>query len=271
MIGGPDVLNASLDSNRNAIDLEVRTVAASAGTGIYLEELAVGVDLVVDHVDRIASRVDVRDVNFNSTTTGVQRQLAIAALDDLTAGGPIKVVVDAGNLTINAGTDNDDFGVHATTASAILLEARGPASDLTVSLGADVVSAGGHITLIAEDDVRLVGDVLTSASSSMFVQTIKRLMSQAVSSWRITRLSARMVGRSLLRRITKAMSCLVCSIRSTKDFLAGAVSIRATGSVLDGTNDLAELNIQTGRLRIEADSNNNQVGSVGLVTRATRS
>ncbi len=118
------------EQNLNAIDLEVGTVAAQSATGIYLQELAAGSALIVGNVAATNITVNVRDVEFRSTTSPVTEARSLNELDDLetTNNGPIKVLVDNGTLTVTEGNDNDSLGVRANGTGDVLLRVNGPAA-----------------------------------------------------------------------------------------------------------------------------------------------
>ena len=267
-VGDSDLTNVDADSNRNAIDLEVAAVAAEAGQAIYLQEVVAGRDLTIGHVNAVTVQVDVSQVNFNSTRTAVQQRVTIAALDDLTAGGPVKVVVESGSLSVTAGTDNDGLAVQATRDGDVLLEARGATSDLTVALDADVRSSGGNVALIADDDVLLLGDVETNAAT-VYVRADDRTDDATSGIVMGDDAFVRTHAGSIVMEANNE-SNIVLGLLDTvaTDFGAGSVSLRATGSILDGAGDLAQLNVQSGVLRMEADSNGDQVGSIGLASPA---
>ncbi len=263
-IGDSDLSNIHSDANRNAIDLEVSTLAAQAGTGIYIQEVASGGDITIGHVNGVSVGIDVGQVNFNSTTTPVQRTMTLSALDDLTSGGPIKVVVSKGSLNVTDGPDHDGLGVQSTGNGDILLEARGVASDLSIGLNADVRSNGGNIALLADDDVHLIGDVETVAA---FVYVSADNQTNDPNS------GVTMSDNAFIRNNDGSMlieanneSDIVLGLLDTVEvnFSAGSVSLRATGSILDGASDLMELNVQTGVLRMVADSNGDGAGTIGL-------
>ncbi len=174
-IGQADLVNVNPDANANAIDLQVDTVAALAGTGIYLQEL--GGDLIIGRVNAIAINVTVPVVEFRSTLGSRSIDRNQTALDDLetTNNGSIKVRVDSGTLTVTEGDDNDNVGVRAHGTGDVMLRAIGPASDVLVTddLGingeARISSGLGHITLRAQDDIVLDAQVFTGGSGSIFI------------------------------------------------------------------------------------------------------
>ncbi len=161
-IGASDVAN-SLDSNDNAIDIEVATLAARGNNGIYLQQLAAGGDLTVGHVAQV-STVAVGQVNFNSTTSPIEVASA-ASLDDIeSTNGPITIVVRGGDLTLDDGADGDELSVVAGGAGDILLAATG---NLVSNAGTS--STTGHITLVSLDSVQLNASLTTSGTGSVYV------------------------------------------------------------------------------------------------------
>jgi len=151
-IGQADTGNLAPDTNDEALDLNVDTLAANAETGIYLRELADGGAIEVNQADAVAVTIDdVQQVFFNSTDDEADEGNSLIVLEDLTtdANGPIKLVAEAGTITVEGGADT--AGVAAHGSGNALLEARGGTSDVIVN---DTVTSGsGHITLDAEQNV----------------------------------------------------------------------------------------------------------------------
>ena len=165
-IGQPDGANGA-DSNTNALDLHVDTVAAASATGIYLREIAAGGDIKIDTADAV--RIDVEGVvrsNFSSTTTDVSQDRLLNPLEDLTtiSNGPIKLVAENGTITINSGTAAT-VGIRANGVGDVLIEARNRQgfTGSNVILNASIVSGTGHITLDAADDLDVNASVSTGA------------------------------------------------------------------------------------------------------------
>ncbi len=170
-IGGADTGNGDVLLNDNAIDLNVDTVAAISSSGVYLRELAAGGALIVDTAASVSVDVaDPQQVNFNSTLTGVPDGGTIASLEDLetTNNGPIKVVAEAGSITVNSATDTV-FGVRANGTGDVLLESRGAASDVIVATNAHIISDSGNVTFNADDDVDLNASVTTGLGGTVYV------------------------------------------------------------------------------------------------------
>ncbi len=80
-IGTADLGNVDPEANANAIDTTVGIVAAQAATGIYLQQLAS--NLIVDNVAATSVTVNVRDVEFRSTTSLVTETRSLSQLNDL--------------------------------------------------------------------------------------------------------------------------------------------------------------------------------------------
>jgi hypothetical protein len=170
-IGRPDPLSLPR-TNSEALDTELEVVAAKSSQGIYLQEAAAGGSLIVDHVDALNVGVDVTQVNFNSTQTPIERSQASTALDDLTTtqNGPIKLVVDNGNLTVKDGLDADGRGIFAGGSGDILVDLRGPGKTLTSETG--IESQSGNIQIVAPI-VHLQDDVATGGSGNIYVQSLE--------------------------------------------------------------------------------------------------
>ncbi|MFO1001669.1 MAG: hypothetical protein U0936_15135 [Planctomycetaceae bacterium] len=103
LIGNSDPTNGATLTNLNAIDTQVETLAALAGTGIYIEEAD---SLTVDSVAAVSVAVpDPAQVNFNSTTTRVPESRGAAILEDLTMTGvgEIRITTVSESITLNRG------------------------------------------------------------------------------------------------------------------------------------------------------------------------
>lgn len=152
--------------NDDAIDLDIDTIAASAVDGIFLREIGLGRAIEVNSVDAVL--VDIEGIvrtNFDSSTSDVSEDRSIASLEDLTTtAGPIKLVAEAGAITINGGADA--IGVTAGGANNVLLDA-GTFNDVIIN--ADVSSTGGHITVNAADDVDVNATITTSGAGTVYV------------------------------------------------------------------------------------------------------
>ncbi len=170
LIGNHDNANQTPLSNTNAIDTQITTLAALAGTGIYLEEAN---SLTIDSVTSINVSVDgpVR-TNFKSNTTDVSLSRSTAVLEDLTTtnNGPIKIVTLDGDITVNGGT-TVALGISANGTGDVLLEARSAGSDLRVN--SDVISGTGHISLVAADSISIVRDIITGGAGSVLINADK--------------------------------------------------------------------------------------------------
>ncbi len=157
----------------NAIETDVAVLAALANgvDGIHVREkdaLVIGDTGVVSInavqadgstvvTQRMGSRSDVR-------TTGISG-----------ANGSIVVETLAGDLTVTQGTvDAIGVGVSAHGTGNIRLSAQGSGSDLYVNAHADVLSAGGHVTVLAAETVDLGTsvDVRTVGSGSLDVEAV---------------------------------------------------------------------------------------------------
>ena len=159
-IGASDLLNGDSELNANAIDTNVNTLSAISAEGIYVRE----VDGLV--VDTTAS-VTVGRSNFNSSTT----LIVDAARSDLitTAGGPIKVRVEQGSLTIRDGNANG-FGVSANAAGDVLLQTV--ANDGDIEVNAAVRSGTGDLTLRSADDIRINAAVTSTGVGTIYLNAL---------------------------------------------------------------------------------------------------
>ena len=190
-------------------------------------------------------------------------------MDDLTSTGPLKVLVEAGSLNVlQAGNDNDGLAIRANDASDILLEVRGATSDIVIGPDADVVSVGGNIALVADDDVLLVGDIETNLAA-VYVRANDRTADAGSGVVMGDNAYIRTHSGSIVIEANNESDIIVGLLDTVAtDFSTGSVSLRATGSILENAGDRTDLNIQTGTLRLEADSNGDQVGSIGSISPA---
>jgi hypothetical protein len=159
-IGQSDIANGSPDANVNAIEVAVGTMAASGNSAIYLHQLVGGGNLNIGSLSDLNAAVVVDRVlvdGSNSTLTATQTIDGQNGLRNAEFG-PIKVRVEAGALTIDAGSE-----VTAGNLGDILLWASGD-----VIVGGSVASAGGHITLWAGDDLLINNSVSTNGAGSLY-------------------------------------------------------------------------------------------------------
>ncbi len=279
LIGGPATANGQPEANLNAIDIQVVTLAARSAEGIYLSEAD---GLTVDATGNLS----ISEVNFNSTLT-TRADLSLADLVT-SHSGPIKLVSLAGTLTFNDGATgalggNDGLSVRAHSTAdpnglnspgSILIEARGAASDVVIN--SDIESGRGHISLLAGDDILLQADILTDgtqstsgAEGSVQLVAFNGTLNGAGSDGVIMADNSSISSVSgVIRLVADNESDIVLGRLDTvaADFTAGAVSLVAERSILDGAGDLAELSIQTGTLRMWADAVVNADGTQDTLT-----
>ncbi|MEZ6130494.1 MAG: Calx-beta domain-containing protein [Planctomycetaceae bacterium] len=250
-IGAADLANVNPDTNINAIDIQVMTLAAQSADGIYLSEadgLTVGA----------TGSITVRQVNIDNTLTPATD----ASLSDLTTtnNGPIKLT-SGGFITVDDG-DVDGFGIQAhstidpnTTNSpgSILLQAL---TDVTIN--ADINSGRGHVSLIAGGNVMQNADVLTDGT----LNTTAPEGTVLVQAQNDVVMANGTVTRSLNGeiRVNAIAGSVVLGLVDTGNG-TGAVSVLAGVDVLDQNTDFTDLNIQTDRLRIVADTG--RIGAPG--------
>ncbi len=159
-IGKSDPLNV-FNTNDQAIDTAVDVLAASAKSGIYIQQLASRTGLVVDSVFGQKVELSVQQARFNSTVTEVTAKSTSNSLSDLTTtAGPIKIVVDSGSLTLRDGLDADGKVIDALGGD-ILLETRGANSDIISEAAASISTDIGNITLRSSDDISLGANLST--------------------------------------------------------------------------------------------------------------
>ncbi len=171
MVAGDFIGNRDLgqvDANRNAIDTRVGTVAAFADDGIYIQEEALGGELIIGSVAATTITFDSIEVKFDSSQINVPATLTLDARDGLSTrndgvleNGFIKVRVDDGTLRVNSSVASDAGG-------DMLLRAYGTGSDVLVN--ASVTSGFGNLTIHADDDVTTAANVNTSGN--IFMQAL---------------------------------------------------------------------------------------------------
>ncbi len=129
-IGSSDLPNTPT-ANDNAIDINVSTVAARAGTGIYLEDRGVAGTVTVDRVARPPSMdLTVKPTLIALAIPSTMVDWIQPARTWSRGAGPVKFVADSRSIDIRSGAV-DTFGVR-TTGGDILLDARGVTSNLLV-------------------------------------------------------------------------------------------------------------------------------------------
>ncbi|MCU0707281.1 MAG: hypothetical protein MUF23_03220, partial [Pirellula sp.] len=241
-IGGSDTTNGSPDTNTNAIDTQVTTLAARASSGIYIQE-SDGVS--IDRIDPIT----VQQVRFNSTQTAVTS----SGLEDLTTtnNGPIKLVSAAGNIVINAGVAGQP-GISANGTGDILLKT---VTSGTIVVNADVTSGSGHITLCSADTV-LITDrlVTTDPGSIMIVSGMDVGWAAGVDTFRTRGVDLQIeAGRDILLREIDAGG-------GTSD-----VVLKAGRDVRDANDSALNQvrNVWARNLIVTADSDSDEDGSIG--------
>ena len=251
-IGASDPNNGAPDENVNAIDTDVTTLAAKSATGLYIEEESA---VIVDQTGGIS----VERVNFNSTTT----TLTDASLSDLesVAGSSsvatVKLVALGGSITINDG-DGDGMGVIA--GSAVLLDARGAASD--VVFNADLLAGYfGYLTVIADNDVDGNADILFGESMGVkfgfaFIWAGNMTVDGAPADG-VNLASGTVIDTGDVRIVAGNES----DVWLNQILSPFAVSIEAERDILD--NNGAANNVTGTNLRLEADSDGDQAGQIG--------
>ncbi len=243
LIGAADAGNGTPTLNANAIIVDTATLAASGTNGIYLRDIAG--NLAIGSVAGFTVTVTTTQVNFNSTTSPTVRTRTHATLEDLEAvNGAIKLVVQQGTLTLNEGGDGDNVAVSA--AADILLEARGIASDILINANANVLSASGHISLIAGDDITSLANVTSSSNGTIYV-----LASNGTAGGGITMAAGTAITANN-ENIRLAADNEGNVTLALVDAGTAAVSVVAEGSIVDGNGGAN--NVVAGSLRLFADA-----------------
>lgn len=243
LIGAADIGNGTPTQNANAIVADVETLAANGNNGIYV--LGFSGDLAIDSVVGFTVTVASTRVNFNSTSTPAIRAQSHATLADLQAiSGPIKLVVQAGSLTLNEGGDGDNRSV--TSAGDILLEARGPSSDIVIVAAGSVQAANGHITLIAGDDIQLSADITSQGTGTIYLLASNQTAGAGITMAAGTSISA---ANQNIRLAADNEGNVTLALL---DAGTAAASVVAEGSIIHG--NAGANNIVAGTLRLFADA-----------------
>ncbi|MCY3013703.1 MAG: hypothetical protein NT171_03225, partial [Planctomycetota bacterium] len=164
-IGNSDTSQSNVDLNRNAISTQVDKLAATAASGIYLQEQ----DGVT--IDRMSTTI--HRVNFNSSTVGLTQ-----TLEDLTttSNGPILVQSLAGDIRVNPGTAGSP-GISAHGTGNVLLQT---VNSGTIVTGADIRSGTGNITLSSKGALTIDQRLKTSGPGSLLLVSQSDLFIQAL-------------------------------------------------------------------------------------------
>ncbi|MDD2604152.1 MAG: cadherin-like domain-containing protein, partial [Desulfobacteraceae bacterium] len=147
-----------LGDGNGAIETTVTSIGAVAGGAISLYETD---DLIVGAVAVVGTRV-----RTDGTIPG-QPDITDAALSDLTATGAIVLRTYDGSIHLGDGLDADGIAVASSGAGNILISAGDKDSPATsdVTIGANVVSAGGAISVLAAHGVIQAALVSTTGAS----------------------------------------------------------------------------------------------------------
>ena len=222
----------------NALDTTVNTLAAIAGSDLYVYEsdaLTIGSITVFD-----ANRV-----NLNSTTTPI----TTAALAGITAtAGNANIETIAGSVEINNVIAAGQHG---------LLNAGGLGSDLV--LNAKVQSFAGNLTLNAADDVSQRADLSTGGVGSIYLRAINNQSDALTGIVMQNRTSTTTAGGNV-RLVADNESDILLSIINAA---TGDVSLNAERSILDNNGD--QINILADALRMLADATISSDGSVSAI------
>jgi membrane-bound inhibitor of C-type lysozyme len=209
-IGTADAANGQPQLNSNAIKTQVSILSAHSATGIYVQE--------VDGLTVSSTRaISVQQSNFNSTTTTITDSDWEDA--ETTTNGSIKLQTLAGNLVLSDGNANG-YAVRAHGSDDVLLQTLATDGDIIVN--ADVLSATGHISLLAADDLHLnaSGDLATGGSGTIYLQS---------GNGTIDATGVTVDGINLNATITTADGDIL--LRSARD-------IRLNGDITSGTGDI---------------------------------
>lgn len=152
-----------LGTNAKAVTSEINVLAATATAG--------GVNLLENNALTVDS-VGVTFLTVNPDgTASIRNDAEISDVRTLAANGSIVLRTLLGNLSLNDGLPGDGTAVHAHGSGNILLEVAGAGADLVAD--ADILSDSGHITLIAQRDIRFNAEtsLSTGGTGTLSLQT----------------------------------------------------------------------------------------------------
>ena len=245
IVGGPDLAN-SVDANNHAIDTNVNTLAVRAGQSAYIQEVN---GLVIE----ATGPVGISRVGLDAQTTFVND--ASVADAETTASGSVKIVVSAGDLTVNDG-DGDLLGVRAAAGGDVLLETRGSGGSVTVNSAVSTIS--GHFTIDALNDVAINASVTAGGTGTVFISAGNDQINGLAVDGVI------MAGTSMITsggdQWLQASGTANLVLREL-DAGTNDVFLSAGGSILDGNG--AATNIVAESAILIADSDSNLTGTVG--------
>lgn len=156
----------------NALESDVTTLAALVGgrDGVYVREQD---GLRIGDTNAVVTQTVQADGSLVALTVGSESDVLTSGSAE--ANGSIVVEVLAGDLTVSDGSAAlVGVGVQAHGIGNIRLSALGSGASLYMSTGADVVSAGGHITLMSAETVDLGSavDVSTQGIGSVDISAV---------------------------------------------------------------------------------------------------
>ncbi len=241
----------TLGAGGNAIETSVDTLSAGTGSG-GLNVLETN-GLTIDSVSVTTQRV-----NSDGTTTAITD---LAQSDVLTSSnGSIVLSAQAGNITLNDGTDGDLTAVAAHGTGNILIQTLATNGDIVVNTG--VTSDTGHITVSSTDDVRINAAVQTGGSGTIVVTAGNGTNDAAPGSTDGIRVDG---------TITTAEGDIL--LKSDRDIRTNELIRSNSGDIgLIAGRDIQQTNagdITAGRGDVFVDANRNWTMSTGTVINAT--
>ncbi|MFN9717804.1 MAG: beta strand repeat-containing protein, partial [Planctomycetota bacterium] len=167
-VGGPGV---------NAIETQIETLAASAATGIAIDDVD---GFTVDQVAAVSVTIGVvQQVLFTGSTTAVTESRSTNALSDVltTNSGSILLSSLGGTIALNDGGNSDGESVSAHGTGNVLIQTQGAAGDIQINSG--IRSEFGHVTISAGDDAVVTGAITTGGSGSVLVRAFNGTVGDA--------------------------------------------------------------------------------------------
>ncbi len=207
--------------------------------------------------------VDARNTNGVALANGNIR------LSEVNLGGALQVTANnqafGGDILIQAANgDLIVFGAGVSNDSGPILLLT-TAANRDVIVNSAVTSIAGNVSLISGDDVLINANVSTR-TSSIYVEAGNGNVSGAGTDGIIMADNTRAESfGGFIRLQANNSSDIVLGALDTVDInpSLGSVVLKATRSILAGSGDLNELNVDTGVLLAVADSDLNGTGSIG--------
>ncbi|WP_218934356.1 beta strand repeat-containing protein [Rosistilla ulvae] len=241
----------TLGASSNAIETSVDVVTARAAAGgiNLLESNGITVGDVAITVNRVTSDASVVEV-----IDGAQSDLVTTS-----DNGSIVLRSLAGDVTLTDGTAAaDGNAVVAHGSGNVLLQTIATTADIIID--GDVRSQSGHVSINAADDIHQNADLMTGGEGTISLTASNSNDDGVGNDGIVMRSDAQTVsGGGNIRLQAAGESDLFLGLI---DAGTGDVSLLAERDVLDN-NGATLVNVRGDALRIVADANGNQTGTIG--------